>query len=122
MQPEILILRSPISLLPRLIGEALGDALGDRDRAGIGERAIVEPRAGDDVGDQAGIGGRQICLGERGVERRQVVERDMRQDQVLLVADAHLVVAVALGEVGDQVHLVGGGVARRAADRLQRDR
>ena len=45
----------------------------------------------------------------------------MRQDQVLLVADADLVEAVALGEVGDGVHLLGGGIARDAADRLQRD-
>ena len=59
---------------------------------------------------------------ERLVDRRQVVERDMRQDEVLLVADAHLAEAVALGEVGDELHLLGGGVARRAADRLQRDR
>ena len=63
----------------------------------------------------------RFARGERVVDRRQIVERDMRQDQVLLVADADLAVAVALGEVGDEVHLVGGGVARRAADRLQRD-
>ena len=35
--------------------------------------------------------------------------------------DAHLVEGIALGEVGDRVHLVGGGVAGHAADRLQRD-
>ena len=122
MQPEILIFSSPISFCRAVVGEALGDALGDRDRAGIGERAIVEARAGDDVGDQAGIGRGEVGRGERLVDRRQVVERDMRQDQVLLVADPRLAVAVALGEVGDQVHLLGGGVARRAADRLQRDR
>ena len=38
------------------------------------------------------------------------------------MADAHLAERPALGEVGDGVHLVGGGVARHAADRLQRDR
>src|SRR5689334_5013136 len=37
------------------IGEALGDALGNGDRARIGEAAIVEPRAGDDVADKADI-------------------------------------------------------------------
>ena len=37
--------------------EPLRQALRDRDRAGIGERAIVETRAGDDVGDQPLIGG-----------------------------------------------------------------
>jgi hypothetical protein len=41
------------------IAETLGDFLRDRDRARIGQRAVVEARAGDDVGDQAGIGGRQ---------------------------------------------------------------
>ena len=43
-------------LLPERIGEALGDPFGDRDRARGGERAIVEAGAGDDVGDEAGIG------------------------------------------------------------------
>ena len=51
--------------LPRRVGEALGDALGDRNRAGIGERAVIEPRAGDDVGDQTRIGG-----GEPGGDKR----------------------------------------------------
>ena len=31
------------------IGETLADALRHRDRAGIGQRAIIQPRAGDDV-------------------------------------------------------------------------
>src|ERR1700681_2862356 len=48
--------------LPRLAGKALGDPLRHRDGAGIGERAIVEPRTGDDVGDEAGIGRREIGL------------------------------------------------------------
>jgi hypothetical protein len=56
------------------------------------------------------------------MDRRQVVEADMRKNDVLLVADPRLARAVALGEIGDQVHLVGGGVAGRAADRLQGDR
>ena len=54
MQPEILIFSSPISSWRR--GKPLGDALRDRDRAGVGERAVVEARAGDDVGDEPGIG------------------------------------------------------------------
>ena len=37
----------------------------------------------------------------------------MGQDEVLLVRDAHLVVRIVLGEIGDRVHLVGAGVARR---------
>ena len=39
----------------------------------------------------------------------------MRQHQILLVADANLAEAVALGEIGDGVHLLRGGVARRLA-------
>ena len=40
----------------------------------------------------------------------------MRQDQVLLVADADLVEGVSLGEVGDRVHLAVAGIAGRFAD------
>ena len=85
-------------LLPAGVGEALGDALGDRDRAGVGERAIVEAGAGDDVGDEAGIGGREAVRDELVVERLQIVLRDMRQHEVLLVADADLVERKALGD------------------------
>src|SRR5690606_27304928 len=63
--------------LPLAIGEPLRDALRHRDRPRIGERAIIEAGAGDDVGHQAGIGGRQPRLGERAMEGRQVVQRDM---------------------------------------------
>ena len=45
--------------LPLQRGEALGDVLRDDDRAGIGQRAIVEAGAGDDVGDQVRVGGRK---------------------------------------------------------------
>ena len=37
----------------------------------------------------------------------------MRQHQVLLVADADFAERVAVGKVGDRVHLLGGGVAGR---------
>ena len=37
------------------VGETPRNRLRDRDRAGGGERAIIQTRAGDDVGDQAGI-------------------------------------------------------------------
>ena len=64
MQPEILIFSCADVLLPKRVGEALGDSLGDRDRAGGGERAIVEAGAGDDVGDEAGIGVGEVVRGE----------------------------------------------------------
>ena len=55
-------------------------------------------------------------------QRRQVALRDMRQHQVLLVADADFAERIAVGEIGDRVHLRGGGVARRAAFGFERDR
>ena len=38
----------------------------------------------------------------------------VRQQQVLLVRDTQLAEAVAVGEIGDGIHLVGGRVARAA--------
>ena len=37
------------------IGKALGDLLRDRDRPGVGEAAIIEAGAGDDVADQVEV-------------------------------------------------------------------
>src|SRR5690606_13775207 len=42
--------------LALLIAKALGNALRHRDGARIGKGAIVEAGAGDDVGDETGIG------------------------------------------------------------------
>src|SRR5258705_1039957 len=42
------------------IGKALGNLRRDRNRAGIGQVAIIQARAGDDVGDQPIIRRRQI--------------------------------------------------------------
>src|SRR5262245_38254340 len=42
------------------IGEMLADLLRHRDRARIGERAVVEAGAGDDVAGEADIGRRQL--------------------------------------------------------------
>ncbi len=46
---------------------------------------------------------------------------DMRQDQVLGMGHAQIVEAVTLGEVGDNVDMVGRQVAGNAADRLEAD-
>ncbi|MBA7473740.1 hypothetical protein ES707_09084 [subsurface metagenome] len=46
----------------------------------------------------------------------------MRQRQVLLMADADFAEGISVREIGQRIHLIGGGIARRAADRLQRDR
>src|SRR5215470_12010025 len=94
------------------IGEMLADLLRHRDRTGIGERAVVEAGAGDDVAGQPDVRRRQP---ERLQLLPQLVEvglGDVRQHQVLLVADTHLAEAVAVGEIGDRVHLRIGGIAR----------
>jgi hypothetical protein len=108
--------------LPLGIAEAVGNLLRHGDRAGIGQRAIVEPRAGDDIGDQAGIGCRQAISQQRPVERLEIGQRHMRQHQVLLVGDADLVVGELLGEPRHRIHLVGGRIAGNSADRLQGNR
>ena len=101
--------------------EVSGDALRHRDRARIGQGAIVEARAGDDVGDLADIGLGETQPAERQPDHRQVLDRDMRQDQVLLVAHPDLALAVEVGDVGDAFHLQRAGIARRRARRLQRN-
>src|SRR5690606_22358181 len=107
--------------LPLGIGEAIGDLLGHRNRARVGQRAIIEARAGDDVGDQVEVG-----IGKAGVAQRlphgvEIGLADVRQDQVLSMRHAQLVEAVAFGQVGHDVHLIGGNVAADALDRLQAD-
>ena len=47
----------------------------------------------------------------------KVALRHVRQHQVLLVPDPDLAERIAVGEVGDRVHLLGGGVAGRARPR-----
>src|SRR3990170_485875 len=90
-------------LLPRRIFEALGDLLGDGDRAGIGEIAVIEPRAADHVAQQVVIAGGKPVGGENVVERGHLGGRHMRQYQVLRVVRARLAPAEALGEIGDEV-------------------
>jgi hypothetical protein len=45
---------------------------------------------------------------------------DVGQHQVLFVGDAQFAEAVAVGQVGHEVHLFGGSVARRHAGLFQR--
>jgi hypothetical protein len=73
------------------------------------------PRAGDDVGEQPDVGrGEALRLG-RLPHREEVALPHVGEDQVLLVRDAQLAEAVALGQVGDEFHLPGG--QRRPAAR-----
>ena len=103
------------------IAEATRQFLGDRYGAGIGKTAIIEARTGDDVGDEADIGGGDPDGVERAPQRRQVALRHMGQHQVLLVADPDFAERIALGEIRDGIHLVGGGVAGRSALGLERE-
>src|SRR5882762_9195921 len=107
-------------VLARQPGEMIGNALRHRDGARIGQRAIVEPWASDDVGDLADIGLGETQPTECAPYRRQILDGDMREDQVLLVAHADLAVAVRVGDVGDPFHLHRAGIARRRAGGLQR--
>ena len=103
------------------VRELARDRLGDRDRARGGERAIVEAGAGDDVARKPVVGRGEVRRLKRLPDGEDVVLLHMRQHDVLRMADAQLVEAVALGEVGHHAHLVGRGIARNAAFGLQRD-
>ena len=46
----------------------------------------------------------------------------MRQDHVLLMADAQLIIAEAFGQIGQHPHLIRGCIAGCDADGLGRDR
>ena len=81
-----------------------GDPLCHRDRAGVGEIAIVEARAGDDVGDQADIGGREASAPKRLPEQEKIGLAYMREYQVLLMGDPNLSLGVTVGEIGDDFH------------------
>src|SRR4029077_15205374 len=92
--------KRPDQLLTRRIFEALGDFLGDRDRAGIGKVAIIETWAADHVAEQIVIAGGEPLGLELVIDGEQVSARDVRQDEVLSVVHPRLVQAVALGKVG----------------------
>src|SRR5262245_41518101 len=79
--------------LPRAgaISETLGDPLGDGNRAGGCKSAIIEPRAGDDVGHEIRIGGSEALRRESVVDDWEIIKRDMRQDDILLMRDPELV-------------------------------
>ena len=104
------------------IAKAACDLLGDRDRAGIRQAAIVEAWAGDDIGDEIDVWGGDPDLVERAPQRRKIALGDVRQRQILLMPHTNLAIAVAVCKLGDGVHLRRGGVAGRPAFRLERER
>src|SRR5262245_22520515 len=94
--------------------------LRHRDRARVGEAAIVETWASDDIGDEPHVGRRHADGVKRAPQRRQIALRHMRQHQVLLMSDPDLAEGVAVGKVSDCIHLLGGRIAGRAALGLER--
>src|SRR5262245_57034318 len=108
------------SQTPR-VAESPADTLGNGNGAGIREVAVIEARAGDDIGDEADIGRRQLGAAQALPEYEKILLAHMRQHQILMMADTNLTEAVFVGEIGDDIHLIGGGVARGATVRLQRD-
>ena len=99
--------------------EALGDLLRDRDRARVGEAAVVEAGAGDDVGDKSDIGRGDADLIERAPQCGKIPLRHVGKNQVLFMRHANLAMAVTIGEVGGRVHLRRRSVTGRATHRLE---
>src|SRR6266481_3514038 len=104
------------------IAEPPGQLLGHRNSAGVGEAAVIEPGAGDDVGDETDIRGRDPDGIERTPQLRKIALRHMGEHQVLLVADPDLAERIAIREIGDRIHLLRRGIAGRSALGLERER
>src|SRR5258706_6480899 len=100
--------------------EALLNGLGHGDRFGVREGAEVPARAADDVGEQADIGRCEPQFFYLLPQRVQISELHVGKDQVLLVGHAQLAERIAVGEVGDFLHLLDGDVARRHPGLLER--
>src|SRR6267143_3643805 len=104
------------------IVEAALDRLGDRNGLRVRQRAEVTPGAADDVGEQAEVRRREPEWAYLAPYRDEIGLPYIGEHQVLLVRDAQLAEGIAVGELGDRVHLVGGDVAGRHAGLLQRQR
>src|SRR5579864_7452688 len=100
------------------IGKASRQLLPDRDRTRIRQRAVIEAGTGDDVGNQIDVRRREPNSVERLPQRRQVTFGDMGQRKVLLVPDTDFAKGIFVGKIGERIHLVGSGIARRPAHRL----
>ncbi|MNF89370.1 hypothetical protein D3C84_718930 [compost metagenome] len=89
------------------------DALGNRDRLGVGQRTEITTRAGNDVGQQADVRAPKPGLAGQAPQSVQVRLGHVRQHDVLLVGNADFTEAELLGPVGDRVHLPVSDVTRR---------
>ncbi|MNT06053.1 hypothetical protein D3C72_1407030 [compost metagenome] len=101
------------------VGQLVRQGLGHGDGAGVGQAAIVQAGAGDDVGGQVGVGGGQTGRAQSAPDPVGVLQPDVGQDQVLFVGGPDLVEREACGQIGDHLHLIRGDVARHAVDGLQ---
>src|SRR5882672_4023023 len=100
--------------------EALLDRLRHWDGLGIRKRAEIAAGAGDNVGNEPDVSrgeAQSLRLLPQGVQVRLA---HIGQNQVLLVGNPQLALAVAVGEVRHRVHLGISGVARRNAGLLER--
>src|SRR5262249_9826844 len=102
--------------------EAARDFFGHRDRARVGQAAVVETGARDDVGDEIDVGRGDADFVERAPQRRKIVLGDVRKRQILLMPHANLAETVTLRKIGDGVHLLRGGIAGRRSLGLERER
>src|SRR3546814_8088187 len=72
------------------VAEALGEALGDGDGSRVGEVAVVETGAGDDVGEKPGVGRAEAVGGEH------LPQQSGRAHVGTTVTNAHLVCRLLL--------------------------
>ena len=91
--------------------EQLVDLPGDGDGLGVGEAAEIQAGAADHVGQGADVRGREPQTRKPLPQRVQVVERDVGQQEVLVVAGADQPEAVPVRKLCDLPHLCGGHVA-----------
>src|SRR3546814_11465063 len=71
-----------VELTPH-VREPLRNLLRQRDRARVGEGAILEPGAGEDVGDVGEVNGRKICGVARLHNRVEIALAAVRTTEVL---------------------------------------
>src|SRR5215471_3946039 len=84
------------------ITEPARQLLGDRNSAGVGKAAVIEPGARDDVGDETDVRSSNPNGIERAPQLGKIALRHMREHEVLLVADPNLSERIAIREIGDR--------------------
>src|SRR4029077_3868126 len=82
---------------PRTTAKPFGNPLRDGDRTSGCEAAIIKPGAGNNVGHEAGIRGGETSPGKPVEHLGQIIERDMRQYEVLFMGNTDLVLRKCFG-------------------------